>query len=107
MKVVSMSRSRSGLAWARCSSRKRTGSKLGATFIAVSLFREGLGRFFSQDHAVTVTRSRDTLARIRYSTLKDATAGAAARSVPSGNGEARRILSLNGLQGSGGMVPIQ
>src|SRR5450756_107095 len=67
-----MSHSRSGLAWARCSSRKRAGSILGATVIVVVPFEMDLA-VLSKDHAVTVTSCGDTLTEIRYTTLKDAT----------------------------------
>lgn len=72
MNVVIMSRSRSGLAWARCSSRKRAGSILGATVIVVVPFEMDLA-VLSKDHAVTVAVCGDTLTRIRYTTLLDAT----------------------------------
>src|SRR5664279_5450705 len=67
-----MSHSRSGLAWARCSSRKRAGSILGATVIVVVPFEMDLA-VLSKDHAVTVASCGDTLTEIRYTTLKDAT----------------------------------
>jgi len=63
---------RSGLAWARCSSRKRAGSILGATVIVVVPFEMDLA-VLSKDHAVTVASCGDTLTEIRYTTLKDAT----------------------------------
>ena len=72
MKVVSISRSRSGLAWARCSSRKRAGSILGATVIVVVPFEMDL-RVLSKDHAVTVAVRDDTPTGIRYTNSKDAT----------------------------------
>src|SRR5674476_905562 len=53
-----MSHSRSGLAWARCSSRKRAGSILGATVIVVVPFEMDLA-VLSKDHAVTVAPSID------------------------------------------------
>src|ERR1019366_10067585 len=67
-----MSHSGWGLAWARCSSRKRAGSILGATVIVVVPFEMDLA-VLSKDHAVTVASCGDTLTEIRYTTLKDAT----------------------------------
>src|SRR5665647_2787782 len=67
-----MSHSRSGLAWARCSSRKQARSILGATVIVVVPFEMDLA-VLSRDHAVTVASCGDTLTKIRYTTLKDAT----------------------------------
>src|SRR5450759_2481891 len=72
-----MSHSRSGLAWARCSSRKRAGSDTGCdghrrgSFVVVP-FEMDLA-VLSKDHAVTVASCGDTLTEIRYTTLKDAT----------------------------------
>ena len=74
MKVESISRNRSGLAWARCSSRKRAGSILGATVTVVVPFEMDL-RLLSKDHAVTFAVCDDTLTGIRYTTSKDATDG--------------------------------
>jgi hypothetical protein len=65
MNVVSSSRSRSGDAWASCSSTKRAGSILDVTVIAVSLF-ESVVRDHSKDHPMAVAHSRsDTLTGIR------------------------------------------
>jgi hypothetical protein len=60
MKVPSSSRSRSGLAWASCSSSIRAGSILGLTVIVVSFFELVLADH-SKDHAVAVAYSGDTL----------------------------------------------
>src|SRR3954449_8824436 len=71
MKVVSICRSRSGLAWASCSSRKRTGSILLGAVIASNSW--GCERY-PEDHAVAASTCR-----ARYSpgpshtTLVDAT----------------------------------
>src|SRR4051794_8699353 len=59
MKVPSSSRSRSGLAWASCSSSIRAGSILGLTVIVVSFFELVLADH-SKDHAVAVTYAGDT-----------------------------------------------
>src|SRR5450759_1780934 len=72
-----MSHSRSGLAWARCSSRKRAGSDTGCdghrrgSFVVVP-FEMDLA-VLSKDPAGTVASCGDTLTAIRYTTLKDAT----------------------------------
>src|SRR4051794_11947145 len=60
MKVPSSSRSRSGLAWASCSSSRRAGSILGVTVIVVSFF-ESVFADHSKDHAVAVAYAGDTL----------------------------------------------
>src|SRR3954469_15538148 len=60
MKVPSSSRSRSGLAWASCSSSRRAGSILGLTVIVVSFFESVLADH-SKDHAVAVAYAGDTL----------------------------------------------
>src|SRR3954452_23188722 len=60
MKVPSSSRSRSGLAWASCSSSRRAGSILGVTVIVVSFFELVLADH-SKDHAVAVAYAGDTL----------------------------------------------
>src|SRR3954462_8609352 len=86
MKVPSSSRSRSGLAWASCSSSRRAGSILGVTVIVVSFF-ESVFADHSKDHAVAVAYAGDTLTGSRTplnwtSLLARATrqAGAATRS---------------------------
>ena len=72
MKVPSSSRSRSGLAWASCSSSIRAGSILGLTVIVVSFF-ESVLRDHSKDHAVAVVYFNDTLTAEPYTTLLDST----------------------------------
>src|SRR3954468_1054445 len=72
MKVPSRSRSRSGLAWASCSSSIRAGSILGLTVIVVSFFELVL-RDHSKDHAVAVVYLNDTLTAEPYTTLLDST----------------------------------
>src|SRR3954451_21862900 len=65
MNVVSSSRSRSGLAWASCSSSRRAGSILGVTVIVVSFF-ESVVRDHSKDHPMAVAYvGSDTLTGIR------------------------------------------
>src|SRR5688572_30148086 len=86
MKVPSRSRSRSGLAWASCSSSIRAGSILGLTVIVVSFF-ESVVRDHSKDHAVAVVYFNDTHTAEPYTTLLDATrapAGARRRYVELG-----------------------
>src|SRR4051794_36462997 len=68
MKVPSSSRSRSGLAWASCSSSIRAGSILGLTVIVVSFFELVLADH-SKDHAVAVAYFNDTLTAEPYTTL--------------------------------------
>jgi hypothetical protein len=73
MKLVNSSRSRSGLAWASCSSISRAASILGVTVIVVSFF-ESVVRDHSKDHAVTVTRYGATRSPPNpYTTLLDST----------------------------------
>src|SRR4051794_9963840 len=72
MKVPSSSRSRSGLAWASCSSSIRAGSILGLTVIVVSFFELVLADH-SKDHAVAVAYLGDTLTAEPYTTLLDST----------------------------------
>src|ERR687897_839584 len=65
MNVVSSSRSRSGDAWASCSSSRRAGSILALTVIVVSFF-ESVVRDHSKDHPMAVVYSgSDTLTGIR------------------------------------------
>src|SRR5215210_610666 len=73
MKVPSSSRSRSGLAWANCSSSIRAGSILGLTVIVMSFF-ESVVRDHSKDHAVAVVYFNDTHTPEPYTTLRDSTA---------------------------------
>src|SRR4051794_23697650 len=72
MKVPSSSRSRSGLAWASCSSSIRAGSILGLTVIVVSFF-ESVFADHSKDHPVAVAYFDDTLTGEPYTTLLDST----------------------------------
>src|SRR3954451_4755908 len=98
MKVPSSSRSRSGLAWASCSSSRRAGSILGVTVIVVSFF-ESVFADHSKDHAVAVAYAGDTLTGSRTplncTSLK-----------PGGPrlGHAW-VLSLAGLRDSGARAP--
>ena len=65
MKLCSSSRSRSGEAWASCSSSRRAGSILGLTVIVVSFF-ESVFADHSKDHPMAVAYlSSDTLTGIR------------------------------------------
>src|SRR4051812_11027275 len=65
MNVPSSSRSRSGDAWASCSSSRRAGSILDLTVIVVSFF-ESVFADHSKDHPVAVAYfSSDTLTGIR------------------------------------------
>src|SRR5918995_1298944 len=65
MNVVNSSRSRSGLAWASCSSSRRAGSILGVTVIVVSFF-ESVFADHSKDHPMAVAHvGSDTLTGIR------------------------------------------
>src|SRR3954469_8808144 len=72
MKVPSSSRSRSGLAWASCSSSIRAGSILGLTVIVVSFFESVLADH-SKDHAVAVAYAGDTHTTEPYTTQQDVT----------------------------------
>ena len=77
MNVPSSSRSRSGLAWASCSSSIRAGSILGSTVIVVSFF-ESVFADHSKDHAVAVAYFRRHAHRDPYTTLLDSRTSAAA-----------------------------
>src|SRR3954469_22902107 len=85
MKVPSSSRSRSGLAWASCSSSIRAGSILGLTVIVVSFF-ESVLEDYSKDHAVAVAYAGDTLTEgaVHHST------GRNSASRPGGGGSSTR-----------------
>jgi len=72
MQVESMSRNRSGLAWARCSSRKRAGSIRGVAVVVVVAFEMDL-RLLSNDHAGTVAAYDDMLTEIQDTTVKNTT----------------------------------
>src|SRR3954463_9749583 len=72
MKAPSSSRSRSGLAWASCSSSIRAGSILGLTVIVVSFFESVLADH-SKDHAVAVAYAGDTHTGEPYTPLRDST----------------------------------
>jgi len=64
MNTVSSSRSRSGLAWASCSSIRRAGSILVVTVIVV-LHSRVLWKVHSKDSPVAVAYVSDTLTGIR------------------------------------------
>ena len=81
MKVCSSSRSRSGEAWASCSSSSRAGSILNLTVTVVS-FLESVVRDHSKDHLVAVAHVySDTLTRTR-TPLLDSTTGSGSGAQP-------------------------
>ncbi len=97
--VVNSSRSRSGEAWASCSSSRRAASILGVTVIVVSFFESVVGDH-SRDHAVAVAYFRATRSPDPYTTLADSTGGPppACPIVPN-------TLTTNRPQGSRTMAP--
>src|SRR4051812_31573027 len=94
MKVVSICRSRSGLAWASCSDRKWAGSILLGAVIA--FFSWSAVRGFPEDHAVAAFTCRARWSPgPSHTTLVDATTGTGGSSVrtvepPARSGATRR-----------------